>query len=105
SENNHLGVHEQKQEGLCFIGLPVLAGRLGGSAMIRVAELMEREGGEIRLTQQQNLLLANVPRERVNLVLQGAEAVGLAADGVLRGTSVACTGQPFCNFAVTNTKT
>jgi ferredoxin-nitrite reductase len=104
AESNHLGVNEQRQAGLYYIGFPILSGRITGEQMIHVAKLAEREGGEIRLTQQQNLILAHIPRDRVDAVLKQMEAIGIPLDGALRGPSIACTGQPFCNFAVTETK-
>jgi ferredoxin-nitrite reductase len=103
-ENNHLGVHEQKQPGLHYIGFPVLAGRISGAQMIQLAEWMEQQNGEIRLTQQQNLLLTHLPTEAIDALLHRAANLGLTLDHRLRGTSVACTGQPFCSFAVTDTK-
>ena len=103
-ENNHLGVHDQRQEGLHYIGFPVLIGRITGDQMRQVADLVEGEGGDIRLTQQQNLILTNIDEEQVDHVLKAMENVGFTLDGLLSGPGIACTGQPFCNFAVTETK-
>jgi ferredoxin-nitrite reductase len=104
AETNHLGVNEQRQESLYYIGFPVLSGRISGEQMIRVADLMERNGGDIRLTQQQNLILTHISKARVDSVLKQMEAIGVPLERGLRGPSIACTGQPFCNFAVTETK-
>jgi ferredoxin-nitrite reductase len=104
AETNHLGVNEQRQDGLYYIGFPVLSGRIRGEQMIQVASLMEREGGDIRLTQQQNLILTHIPKECVDDVVKEMETIGVSLEGRLRGPSIACTGQPFCNFAVTETK-
>jgi ferredoxin-nitrite reductase len=104
SESNHLGVHEQRQPGLCYIGFPIVAGRITGEQMIRIADLAGCEGGDLRLTQQQNLILTHIPKDRVDPVLRQMEAIGVTLAGKLRGPSIACTGQPFCNFAVTETK-
>jgi ferredoxin-nitrite reductase len=104
TETNHLGVNEQHQTGLYYIGFPVLSGRIRGEQMIQVAGLIEREGGDVRLTQQQNLILTHIATERVDPVIQQMGAMGIPLAGKLRGPSIACTGQPFCNFAVTETK-
>lgn len=104
NESNHLGIHDQVQDGLCYVGFPVLVGKVDGGQMIRIAEVMEREQGEIRLTQQQNLILSGIAKNRVDAVVKEAEAIGLSLEGTLRGPGIACTGQPFCNYAVTETK-
>lgn len=103
---DHVGVHEQKQAGLFYVGVPILVGRITGAQMRKVADLAERHGdGSIRLTPRQNVLLANIPHEKVAQVLEGLEAADLKvrASGVLRGV-LACTGTEFCKLAVTETK-
>ncbi len=103
---DHVGVHEQKQPGLFYVGVPVLVGRISGAQMRKVADLAERHGdGTIRLTVRQNLLLLNVSKEKVVSVLEGLEAVGLrvSASPIHRGV-VTCTGIEFCKLAVTETK-
>src|SRR3954452_24060584 len=104
--SNHLGVHPQKQEGLSYIGVPVHLGLVSGDQLIAVADLAERFGGEIRITRQQNFVLTGVPSGQVDSVGAELEAIGfpLAING-LRGNSIACTGEPHCNFSVTETKT
>ncbi|MBI3317882.1 MAG: nitrite/sulfite reductase [Candidatus Omnitrophica bacterium] len=103
---DHVGVHEQKQPGLFYVGVPVLVGRITGNQMRKVADLAERHGdGTIRLTVRQNLLILNISKEKVGNVLEGCEGVGLSvsASPVLRGV-LACTGIEFCKLAVTETK-
>jgi len=104
AEVAHLGVNEQKQPGRYAIGFPVLSGRITGQQMQRVADLCARWGDDIRLTRQQNLILTGVTQDRLDEVVKHMEAMGFTLDGPLRGHSIACTGQPFCNFAVTETK-
>ena len=103
-ETDHLGINEQNQEGLVYIGLPVASGRLTGAQMIWLADLAEREGGDIRLTRLQNIIIANIKKERLNEVLKSAEEIGLKLERTSVGKSIACTGEPFCNFAVAETK-
>ena len=103
---DHVGVHEQKQPGLFYVGVPVLIGRISGPQMRKVADLAERHGdGSIRLTVRQNLLILNVPKDRVANVLEGLESVQLRvnASPILRGV-LTCTGNEFCKLAVTETK-
>ena len=103
--SDHLGVHEQKQSGLAYIGVPVHLGLISGDQMLAVADVAEQVGGDVRVTRQQNFIVASVPEERVDGVVSELEAIGfpLHANGI-RGGSVACTGEPHCNFSVTETK-
>jgi len=104
--SDHLGVHEQRQPGLVYVGAPVHLGLISGDQMIAVAGLAERVGGDIRITRLQNFVVANVPESEVEGVAAELEAIGFPLDAnPLRGRSIACTGEPHCNFSVTETKT
>jgi ferredoxin-nitrite reductase len=104
-EADHLGIHPQKQPGLSYIGLPVPLGLMSGAQMTQVADLVEEIGGDIRLTRQQNLIVGNVPEDRVDGLVRGIGAVGFPpTTNRLYGVSIGCTGEPFCNFSVTETK-
>jgi sulfite reductase beta subunit-like hemoprotein len=104
--SHHLGVHPQKQEGLSYIGVPVHLGLVSGDQMIALAGLAERFGGDIRLTRQQNFVLTGVPDERVPDAIAAIEEIGFPLDvNPVRGNSIACTGEPHCNFSVAETKT
>src|SRR5438034_8085196 len=102
---DHMGVHEQKQPGLDYIGVPVHLGLVSGDQMIGVADLAERLGGDIRITRQQNFILANVPEAEVDAALYELAQIGFSLDvNHVRAASIACTGEPHCNFSVTETK-
>jgi len=104
--SHHLGVHAQKQEGLSYIGVPVHLGLVSGDQMIALADLAERFGGDVRLTRQQNFILTGVPTDRVPEAIGALEGIGFSLDvNPLRGNSIACTGEPHCNFSVAETKT
>jgi ferredoxin-nitrite reductase len=101
---NHIGVHEQA-DGRSYVGVPVHLGLVSGDQMLALAELAESVGGDVRLTRQQNLVLTNVAGDRLADVTAAATEMGLPLDaGALRGDAVACTGEPHCNFSVTETK-
>jgi len=101
----HIGLHPQKTEGFVYIGFPVIAGRMTGEALIRVAELAAAEGLGVRLSQRQNLILTDIPTERVPFVLQEMQALGFSLEqSLLRAASVACTSDPYCNYAVNSSK-
>jgi sulfite reductase (ferredoxin) len=103
---DHVGIHPQKQAGLCYAGFAVLRGRLGPGDLRSAAGLADRYGsGELRITNMQNLLIVDVPRERARALEREAEAAGLRleASPFWRGT-IACTGSEFCKLALTETK-
>lgn len=102
---DHLGVHPQKQPGLAYVGVPVHLGLISGDQMIAVAGLAEDLGGDIRVTRQQNFILANVPEGRVDEAIERVGEIGFPLDvNLVRGRSIGCTGEPHCNFSVTETK-
>jgi ferredoxin-nitrite reductase len=104
--SHHLGVHAQKQDGLSYIGVPVHLGLVSGDQMIALADLAERYGGDIRLTRQQNFVVTGVPNERIPEAIAELETIGFSLDiNPVRGNSIACTGEPHCNFSVAETKT
>ena len=102
----HIGIHRQNKDDLHYIGVSVPVGRLPVSQMRAVADVAEKFGsGELRLTVWQNLILPNVPSDRVDEAVECLRAAGLecSAGAVLRGT-VACTGNRGCRYAATDTK-
>ncbi len=88
------------------IGVPVHVGLISGDQLVGLAALAEELGDDIRITRQQNFVLTGVATERVDEARARLGALGfdLDANGV-RGGSIACTGEPHCNFSVTETKT
>ena len=102
----HIGVHAQRQDGLSTIGVPVRLGLSSGDQLIAVADLAEEIGGDIRLTRQQNLILTGVPNARVDETLERLAGLGLPLEtNEIWANSIACTGEPHCNFSVGETKT
>lgn len=103
---DHIGVTRQRQEGLSAIGASVLRGRLSGDQLLRLAELAEAFGnGELRTTIMQNILLVNVPNERVQALVAELTLIDLHVEVTpfWRG-AIACTGTEFCKLAITETK-
>jgi len=99
----HIGVHAQKQDGLSYIGVPVPLGLASGDQLIAIADLVESFGGDIRLTRQQNLIVTGV--SDVDGVLAALVELGLPlTTNEIWANSIACTGEPHCNFSVGETK-
>jgi sulfite reductase (ferredoxin) len=103
---DHIGIHAQKQTGLCYVGATVLRGRITPEQMDAAANLAERfASGELRTTNMQNLLIVNVPRIQADELARELGAIGLPVSGspFWRG-AVACSGTEFCKLAITETK-
>lgn len=100
------GVHQQKQQGLSYIGLPITAGRSSAEDMEELANLADQYGdGSIRTSNSQNLMLANIDNNKVETLLQ--EALIQRLDPSAKSVSaygVTCAGKEFCPFALTKTK-
>ncbi|MEZ5098229.1 MAG: phosphoadenylyl-sulfate reductase [Thermoleophilia bacterium] len=102
---DHMGINPQKQPGLAYLGVPVHLGLISAGQLAAIADLAEAVGGDVRVTRQQNLVVANVPDGEVERVAAGLAEIGHPVDqGPLRAKGVACTGEPHCNFSVTETK-
>ena len=104
---DHLGVAPQHKPGVVSVGIPVHVGLLSGDQMLALADVAERVGGDLRVTRQQNVVLTGVDDEVLDATCAAIERdAALPLDtNPIRGGSVACTGEPHCNFSVTETKT
>jgi nitrite reductase (NADH) large subunit len=109
---DHLGIHPQKRppghDGpTCYsVGLLVPVGRIATAQVRGVADLAERYGnGEVRLTVQQNLVIPNVPEDRLGALTDEPLLAELPHDPspIMRGL-VACVGSDYCHFALIETK-
>jgi sulfite reductase (ferredoxin) len=80
-------------------------GVISGKQMVQLADLAESIGGDIRLTRQQNFILAGVPDAQVDSIVERVAEIGFPL-GVNRihANGIACTGSPLCNYAVAETK-
>ncbi len=109
---DHLGIHPQKKVRGCegpplhSVGLHVPVGRITTAQMRGVADLAEFYGnGEVRLTVQQNLVLPNVPEDKLGTLTEEPLLKELSYDPspILRGL-VSCVGIDYCHFALIETK-
>lgn len=102
-----LGIHKQKQDGLCWIGIRAgLLGRLTPADVNLIADFAEKySGGEMRLTVEEGVVFPNVKTELI------AESRGHPLFdkfplevGKLSASGVACTGAKYCGLALMVTK-
>jgi sulfite reductase (ferredoxin) len=103
---DHVGVHDQKQSGLVYVGASVLRGRITPQQLNLAADLADRYAdGHVRNTVMQNLLIVNVRKESASLVADALTLAGLPVQASVfaRGT-ISCTGSEFCKLALTETK-
>ncbi len=105
TESDHMGIREQKQSGLNYVGFPVYLGLMSGRQMREIAALTASFGGDIRLTRRQNFIITGIPTAQLDDVIAQVGAIGfpLNANG-LYASSIGCIGDPHCNYAVTPTK-
>jgi sulfite reductase beta subunit-like hemoprotein len=84
----------------------VLTGRLTGDQLFEISRIAEELGdGNLRTTIQQNFLFPNVPQANVDKVVKAVEDLGLTTQpSVFRRAAISCTGNEFCNLALTETK-
>ena len=86
------------------VGAPVHLGLISGDQMIAVAGL-RRQAGDIRITRQQNLVLTGVADIEPTPAADSARSASPSTQTGCAPNSIGCTGEPHCNFAVTETKT
>jgi sulfite reductase (ferredoxin) len=102
---DHVGVHDQ-HDGNVYVGVAPTVGRVSGSLLVRLADLIERyDVGGARLTPYQKIVLVGVDRAVLDDLLDDLDAIGLSArpSGWRRNT-MACTGIEFCKLAIVDTK-
>ena len=74
----HLGFHAQKQPNMYYVGVVLPVGRMRAAQMRGLADIADRYGsGTIRLTVWQNLLISDIPPEKVGAVKLELRQIGL----------------------------
>ena len=105
---DHVGVHDQKQDGLKYVGFNVIAGRMSGEEFAEAARAAREYGTEdasVRLATDQNFLITHVPEESVGDLLNEPFARTYEPDpGPFSRGAVGCTGSEFCNYGIIETK-
>ncbi len=102
----HVGVHSQKQTGLSYVGVVLPVGRITTAQLRGLASISDRYGsGTIRLTVWQNLLISDIPNDRIEGAKREIESLGLHWSATaIRAGLIACTGAAGCKFALAHTK-
>ncbi|MBB5790870.1 nitrite/sulfite reductase [Jiangella mangrovi] len=102
---DHVGVHEQK-DGRFYVGVAPLVGRVSGSILSKLADVIEAHGsGRLRTTPHQKLVILDVDGDQVESLVTALDAIGLQArPSVFRRNTMACTGLEYCKLAIVETK-
>lgn len=102
---DHIGVHRQK-DGAFYVGVTPIVGRISGSGLTRLAEILEENGSRrLRTTPHQKLVLLDIPEDRVEALIAAVDEIGLSArPSAFRRSTIACTGLEFCKLAIVETK-
>jgi ferredoxin-nitrite reductase len=103
---DHLGVRPQGRSGLSYVGLAIPAGRTTADDMIELGRLARCYGsGEVRLTNDQNVLIVNVRGEALpGLLDEPLLQTYSPYPGAFARRMVSCTGKDFCHFSLIDTK-
>ncbi|MBD8869805.1 nitrite/sulfite reductase [Nocardioides donggukensis] len=104
-QGDHIGVHEQK-DGRFYVGVAPVAGRVDGSTLVGLADVVERYGAAgARLTAYQKIVVLGVEPADVEALVADLDAIGLSArPSNWRRSTMACTGLEFCKLAIVETK-
>jgi len=96
-------IQEQKQRGYAMVTVKVAQGNLTGTQMRELANLARNAGdGLLRVTVDQNLVLAYIPLRVLPQVYHVLEGIGLAGSGVHEIDDVTtCPGAYSCNLGLT----
>lgn len=102
---DHVGV-QKIRNGLNAVGVSAIAGRVSGTILTKVADLMEAAGSDrARLTAYQKLIILDVPDEKVAKLREGLDALGLQSQpSHWRQNLMACTGIEYCKLSFADTR-
>lgn len=102
---DHVGVHRQK-DGLFYVGFTPKVGRVNGDLLHVIAGLAEEYGsGRVRTTNEQKLVILDVPEHRTAELTAELEKHDLQVNpSTFRRQTMACTGIEYCKLAIVDTK-
>jgi precorrin-3B synthase len=101
----HIGIHAQRERGLCYVGAVPTLGRIDSAQLHALAALAQAYDGELRFTPWQSILLVNIAEGAAPRLARELQNVGLCCDprSVLAHT-IACSGATGCAKGLADTK-
>lgn len=102
---DHVGVQRLKN-GLNAVGVAPIAGRVSGTILTAVADLMARAGSDrIRFTPYQKLVILDIPDALLDDLIAGLDALGpQSRPSHWRRNLMACSGIEFCKLSFAETR-
>lgn len=102
---DHVGVQRLKN-GLNAVGVAPIAGRVSGTILTAVADLMARAVSDrIRFTPYQKLVILDIPDALLDDLIAGLDALGLQSrPSHWRRNLMACSGIEFCKLSFAETR-
>jgi sulfite reductase (ferredoxin) len=102
---DHVGVFPQN-DGKFYVGVAATVGRISGSLLNQVADIVEAHGSDrVRTTPMQKLVVLDVDEDKVESLVAALDEIGLhARPSQWRRNTMACTGIEYCKLAIVNTK-
>ncbi|MEG9226211.1 nitrite/sulfite reductase [Aeromicrobium sp. Sec7.5] len=102
---DHVGVHRQN-DGRYYVGVASAVGRISGTLLTQVADVVEAHGSQrVATTPMQKLVVLDVEEDRVESLVSALAELGLQArPSAWRQNTMACTGIEYCKLAIVETK-
>ncbi len=104
---NHLGWHAQNNPELMYVGVFIENGRIkdipGRTVKTCIREIVKTFGAGVRLTSLQNIILSNIPKDKVREVKARLKEHGVKTEdeySKVRLNSMACPALPTCGLAL-----
>ena len=100
---DYLGWHKQNEE-KCFVGLPLLSGRLAGEKKSLIRDIVKKYNLDLRLTPNQDMLLCNIPNKHKVDIKKALLKIGydnLNEINEIQRHALACPALPLCGLAMT----
>ncbi|MEO8377266.1 MAG: NADPH-dependent assimilatory sulfite reductase hemoprotein subunit, partial [Candidatus Sumerlaeota bacterium] len=108
--SDHLGWHEQLQPGLFYVGIFIENGRVsdknreGMPMRTNLRKIVEKFRPQVRMTPQQNIVLANIAEKHVAEITKILNDTGLSTGNGklsnLRRNEISCVSLPTCGLAL-----
>ena len=98
---------QQQGDGLWFVGLPVMTGRIAGLLKNTLRELVQRYQLELRVTPNQDILLCGIAPNQKQGIQDCLDAMGLTPSAMVEPTAshgLACPALPTCGLAITESE-
>ncbi len=102
---DHVGVFPQT-DGKFYVGVAATVGRISGTLLNQVADIVEAHGSDrVRTTPMQKLVVLDVEEDKIESLVAALAEIGLLArPSQWRRNTMACTGLEYCKLAIVETK-